>query len=345
MKKTQLQGVIGTVLGQAIGDAMGSQTEFNKSKRVTDLAPTWSYDYPAFSDDTQNFLAIAEALLTTQPPVFENRRPFRAADIDSLEPFMAELGQNFIRWQNGDPRWGQNDRSPGGTCGSGTSRLRQMGVEQWRETGSRNGGKGNGGAMRAASVGCYYRENPVQAFQVGALTSVPTHANLESMLASGGVAFLVANAISGVAFSKSIFQLLVCMDQWQDLMLYVPECTDQRVEFAVARVGQAFSGAMSGMTVSEFHRFNGNDGKGVEAMAAAIHANLLHNAYPAAIIALANDTGDSDSTAAIGGAVAGARWGIEAIPFRWQEDVEKSNYLFDVAERLYHQENPETEPA
>lgn len=334
MKKTKFQAAQGAVLGQAIGDAMGSQTEFSKSPRVVNLGRTWSYDFPAFSDDTQNFLAIAEALITAKPPVTKGN--FIAADMPDLEPFMIELGDNFVRWQNHDPRWGCNDRSPGGTCTGSTRALAREGTDKWRETGARDGGKGNGGAMRAAAVGVYYHENPLQAFQVGALTSVPTHANLESMLASGAVAFLVANAILGKPFAHSVFNLLDAMENWNRLMLFHPECKDQRPQFAIARVGQAFSAAMSGMTVKDFHNFNGNDGKGVEAMAAAIHANLIHNSYASTIISLANDTGDSDSTAAIGGAIAGARFGIENISQDWQNRVEKSEYLFDVAFRLFN---------
>lgn len=345
MRKTTYQALQGAVLGQAIGDAMGSQTEFHKGYKVSNLGPTWGYNDPAFSDDTQNFLAIAEALITTKPPVF-TRGHLIATDLEYLEPFMQEMGENFIRWIAGDPRWGDNDRSPGGTCMGGTRALKLRGTDQWRETGARNSGKGNGGAMRAASVGCYYWQNPVMAFQVGALTSVPTHANLESMMAAGGVAFLVARAIAGRAFADSIFLLLDCMDNWQELMIFKPECTDQRVEFAIARVGQAFAAAMAGKTVADFKRFNGHDGKGVEALAAAIHGNLIHNSYSATIISLANDTGDSDSTAAIGGAIAGARFGIDNIPSDWQHSIEKSDYLFDVAERLFAaSEQPETATA
>lgn len=342
MRKTTFQALQGAVFGQAIGDAMGSQTEFHKGTRVITLGPTWGYDEPAFSDDTQNFLAIAEALITTKPPVF-TRGHFIASDMEYIEPFMQEMGENFIRWISGDSRWGQNDRSPGGTCMGGTRALKNRGTDKWRETGSRDGGKGNGGAMRAASVGCYYWQNPVMAFQIGALSSVPTHANLESMMASGGVAFLVARAIAGRPFADSLFSLIECMANWDELLLYKPECNDQRVEFAIARVGQAFAAAMAGKTVADFKRFNGNDGKGVEAMAAAIHGNLIHNSYASTIISLANDTGDSDSTAAIGGAIAGARFGIDNIPANWQHSVEKSDYLFDVAERLFAaSEQPET---
>lgn len=316
--------LLGAILGQAIGDAMGSQTEFHKGRLVNDLGNTWGYPFPAFSDDTQMMLAIAEALLTVQP---------KTAQDSEVEAFMQECSSNFIKWRDGDPRWGQNDRSPGGTCLGGVYQLRSNGVQNWRSTGSLDGGKGNGGAMRASVVGCWFWQNATLAYQYGALTSVPTHNNLESLLASGAIAQLVALSIQGCSLRQALGIALETMANYRRNLVTIPVCKDQDPGFAIGRMGAAFG--LVSMSVSQFKQMNGNDGKGVEAVAAAIHANAKFTNYSDIICNLANYTGDSDTTPAIGGALAGARYGADFIRRDWKQRIEKSKYLHDLAERIW----------
>lgn len=342
--KDHFEAVQGAILGQAIGDAMGSQTEFRKGRPVVDLGPTWSYPIPAFSDDTQMMLAIAEALLSIKPQQV-TRYHVEDLKVDSpLDMLMQEISANFVKWDNGDLRWGANNRSPGGTCMSAVNQIRSNGIHNWHLTGAGSYGKGNGGAMRASVIGAYFWRNPMTAFQIGALSSVPTHNNLESLLASGAIAWLVASSIQGTPLTDSVVYLLELCHNYRNVLLSVPTCSDQSVEFAIARFGQAV--AARNMPVSQFKRINGNDGKGVEAVAAAIHANIRYSSYKPIITVLANETGDSDSTAAIGGALAGARFGIPFIPKAWQQRVEKSSYLFDVASRVWaDSKEPESDTA
>src|SRR5579864_5949649 len=150
--KNHFEAVQGAILGQAIGDAMGSQTEFHKGHAVTDLGPTWGYPVPAFSDDTQMMLAIAEALLSIKPPQVP-RYHVEELSLDSpLDMLMQEISANFVKWARDDPRWGANNRSPGGTCMRAVSQIRNRGAKQWQHTGAGSSGKGNGGAMRASVI-------------------------------------------------------------------------------------------------------------------------------------------------------------------------------------------------
>lgn len=315
------------MLGQAIGDAMGSQTEFRKGRDVNDLGPTWSYSFPAFSDDTQMAIAIAEGLLETLPnPNPKHSEPFYH------DAAMQAVARNFVAWDNG--KWGSNNRSPGGCCMSGVHRIRCLGAERWFETGSLSG-KGNGGAMRSSFVGCYFASNPLRAFQFGALSSVPTHNNLESLLASGAIAFLVAMSVNGQSLGLSMHSLMEVLGDWENVLISIPSSANRtEASFAISRLGSAYAAAKH-LTVSEFKQMNGNDGKGIEAVAAAIHANAKFSNYGQIITELANKTGDSDSTAAIGGALAGARFGYGFIRGSWRNRIETSKYLHDLAERLY----------
>jgi ADP-ribosylglycohydrolase len=322
--KTAKQAVIGAILGQAIGDAMGSQTEFHRndgSENVHDLGNTWNYPYPAFSDDTQNMLAIAEALIKC-PPVRG----------DSNRVFLTEVADNFVRWMDGDPRWGANNRSPGGTCMGGTDNYRRL--RDPFKSGIPTG-KGNGGAMRASVVGAALWKDPEFAFQIGALTSVPTHLNLESLLASGGVAFLTATSIQRIPFATAVLELAEMMLHYDQYLSFYRESQDANPEWCAGRVVDALRHAKDGWGQMEWKKFNGNDGKGLECLAAAIFYVTRSYNYSDTIIGCTNYTVDSDSTAAVAGAIAGARWGIQGIPTRWVERIEKTEYLADVANRIW----------
>jgi ADP-ribosyl-[dinitrogen reductase] hydrolase len=317
MKNHKL-AVIGTVLGQAIGDALGHPTEFNKSSFVRDLQRN-----NTFTDDTQMAMAIAEAILTVRP-----------TDPEDLDVLMQEVARNFVRWDDGDERWGMNDRSPGGCCMRGVRMVRTMGAENWRDTGDPTG-KGNGGVMRVSMVGATYWRDPFKAFQVGALTSVPTHNNIESILASGICAAIIAQCIQGKPFALALGNAVGWAGSF-DKNLLVPAGNDQfEPEHAIAHIAGAYALAKGGMNHADFNVWNGNDFKGAEALAAAIFWNARCSNFRDVVVGLANYTGDSDSTAAIGGAIAGARWGMGMIPTKWRHRVERSAYLHDLAERLW----------
>jgi ADP-ribosylglycohydrolase len=320
--KSQTEGIFGAVLGQAIGDAMGSQTEFRKGNKVSDLGPTWGYNYPAFSDDTQMALAIAESILAFEP-------------YPNIEDFMDVLGKNFVTWYHGThPNWGRNDRAPGGTCNGGCRAL-EVGTP-WTSSGSKNGGKGNGSAMRASVIGAAYCLNPMYAFMLGCLTSVPTHNNLEAILAAGGVSFLVARSINNVPFPQAVHELINIMSDLGNVPdeALAKDTTDQSQLFCVTRISAAFAASIARMDFDKFRSYNGNDGKGLEALAAAIYYNARACRFSDVIVNAANHAGDSDSVAAIAGAIAGARWGFSFIPSKWRKRVEQTKYLHELAARF-----------
>ena len=51
-----------------------------------------------------------------------------------------------------------------------------------------------------------------------------------------------------------------------------------------------------------------------------------------AILSAINLGGDADTVGACCGALAGANWGLEAIPDRWRQDLEDYKKILDCAE-------------
>lgn len=54
-----------------------------------------------------------------------------------------------------------------------------------------------------------------------------------------------------------------------------------------------------------------------------------------AVLSAVNLGGDADTVGACTGALAGACWGLEAIPLRWRRDLEGYSQLVQLADRVW----------
>ena len=85
---------------------------------------------------------------------------------------------------------------------------------------------------------------------------------------------------------------------------------------------------------------------GEEALAVAVYCCLRHTYdFSRCIITAVNHKGDSDSTGAIAGNILGAYLGYEAIEEKWKENLELSDVILGVADRLYGELVREPVPA
>lgn len=330
--------VKGAIFGQAIGDALGHPIEFAKTHTVMGLEPD-----NKFTDDTQMFCAIGEAMLEA-PPHIDN------------EKFMDVLAQKFIDWRS-NPLGGSH-RAPGNTC---MEAVRKLGTgRHWRQTGKTAQGKGNGSAMRAGIIGARYWKSPAYAFRLGCLTSVPTHNNLEAILSSGMVAYLVAASIAGVPWAEAVGGGLELCSAFQN---NVPDYPTNNVPFDNTRDGQApwkvvmqfangFVYGTGNIAADEFLRTNGNDFTAVPATAEAIYFNTRHDAFDEMVLDCANISDDSDTITAITGTIAGARFGFAGINEDWDEvqepdwkqSIEMREYLESLSQRIFEASIEEDAP-
>jgi ADP-ribosyl-[dinitrogen reductase] hydrolase len=73
----------------------------------------------------------------------------------------------------------------------------------------------------------------------------------------------------------------------------------------------------------------------VECSHAALSCFMHAKTAESAIISAINLGGDADTVGACTGALAGAYWGLEAIPGRWQRDLEGYENLVGLAEQVW----------
>lgn len=73
----------------------------------------------------------------------------------------------------------------------------------------------------------------------------------------------------------------------------------------------------------------------MDAMAMALHCVYITNSFQAAVLRAANTCGDADTVAAITGQLAGAVYGVQAIPDEWREVVQRWDRGGDICVRAY----------
>ena len=239
--------ILGCILGQAIGDALGAPVEFERS--VPKNLPGLSVLDNHFTDDTQMMAAIAEALLATPPHVHGE------------DDFMRELGKRFVEWHR-NPLGGSH-RGPGRACMTACHSL--AAGTPWNNSGGLSA-KGNGSAMRSSVVGAFYGKDLDFAWKIGCITSVPTHNNLEPILCAGVVSVLCAAGIKGLGWSEAFHEAIARVENWESSVPQYPRevvigpgYNNQDPAYVALHLNRAFAAAKTGTPDGTFTRENGDD--------------------------------------------------------------------------------------
>lgn len=326
---TTLDRFRGSILGLAIGDALGHPTEFVSTlagirarwgeKGVTDFESAGRHPPGTFTDDTQMSIAVARALI-------------RAGQLD-LDTLMTVMAEEFVAWY----RSPQNNRSPGGTCLTGC-RMLESGVA-WREAGVK-GSKGCGAAMRAAPIGLYFHGDTDAMIRVAAAQSVLTHAHPTGIASSVAAAAPVAWATQGKGLEGMLDYTRECVERLGPELLAELGCEARLIEDVGNReMLEALERVQAALPreAEDVCQLLGGGWIGEEAVAGALWCVLKsHGDFSRSVLSGANSSGDSDSLACIAGSVSGAYGGLAAIPQTWTERVEKTTIL-DLLARSLHE--------
>ena len=294
LSPAQLDRACGAVLGTAVGDALGAPYEFGLATVGPDgprmiggglggLAPG------EWTDDTTMSWAILDVAAT-------------GADLRSEEALTA-IARNFRDWYDTrPPDIGNQTRTILGAVGPDPTgaAMTTTSYDLHARTGHT---AGNGSLMRTAPVALPYLDDPdalvEAARKVGALTHYDLHAQEACVLWS----LAIRHAILHADF---------------DIRAGLDYLDDEGVEYWRERFDDAEQ--------SEPGRFTPN-GWAVAALQAAWSA-IVHTPVPAEgpecrhlVDSLRTAIGigdDTDTVAAIAGALLGARWGASAVPAEWR---------------------------
>lgn len=319
----QLSRARGALWGLACGDAFGMPNAFIPTRdrlrvwgTVTDLvsAPRESpyhagYEAGQVTDDTQQAFALTQAYARSR---------------GALDPEL--VAQELWRWLelNGGP----DSRAVGPST--------RTGLLEWRNgvsvTESGRRGTSNGGAMRITPIGVVHglrQSSQDQILESVVAACLPTHNTGPAISAAAGVAAAVAAGVAGAPWTDVLESGPRAATAARGLApwIYAPDVA-RRIDHAM-RVATSHKGDDD--FLSEVSEVVGSGEPAAEAIPAAFAVSARAQGDPAHAIRLAgNLEGDSDTIAAIAGAICGAWAGEDSVPAKWREQVGAVNNL-DVA--------------
>jgi ADP-ribosylglycohydrolase len=330
--------VRGSMFGLAYGDALGAPTEFLSYAEIVrrhelpgpmDLVGT-----PALvTDDTQMGLAVAHAVLDAR------------VDSGALTPdsFERRVSKRFLTWWDSP----DNTRAPGHTCMSACEELAK-GLP-WIEA-TRRGSKGCGANMRVTPLALIDWIDEATRCGAAQLQSAITHGHPTALAASDLTTAAVYALRAKVAIADlpgylrehAQTQREVYRGDWLGDELWRGPFGTSPQEFA-ARGWDECLGVLDRLdrAVAEGDRrsdpcqVTGAGWIAEEALATAVLCVVLYADDPRSALARAAATsGDSDSIAALAGAMLGAAHGMDGWPAEWLERIEYGSELAAVSAAL-----------
>ncbi len=287
----------GCILATAIGDSLGAPREGSlEISENRDLGPR-------YTDDTAMMIGVAESLI--------HCGGFNGHD----------MVERFIHNHLKEPWRGY---------GWGPPRIFNMILNQgrrWDEMLDRGlypgGSYGNGAAMRIAPIGLFYYDEPDTLREVVHRASIITHSH---ELAIEG-AFLQAYAVS-IALTTRAHDL----NREGFLMRLKAVTNNQDYLKKLSTIEGLLNQDVSKRDVI---RYLGNGIEALNSVPIAIYSFLANYDLEGALVYAVSLGGDADTIGAMTGAIAGAYYGMDAIPLRWTEALENRQYIQGLAERLW----------
>jgi ADP-ribosylglycohydrolase len=285
--------VVGAVLGSATGDALGAGYEFLPQDPDQEIAMIGGGPFAhkwakgEWTDDTQMAVAILDVIATG------------STDLE-------EIGANFLAWHAANPYdMGNQTRSVLSTADY-PEELTAI-ANAYVDANERSAG--NGGLMRTAPVALAALDDRVEIAQLAGSIASLTHAHPDSVAACVLWSLAIQEAIT-TAEPDQVFDWEAAT---RNGLQHVAE--DHRGRWD-ALITEAITGPPG--------LFNPN-GYVVTAFQAALSA-IVNTPVPSeqpadhlreALVAAIRIKDDTDTVAAIAGALLGARWGTGAIPEEW----------------------------
>lgn len=170
------------------------------------------------------------------------------------------------------------------------------------------GALGNGSIMRCAPLALFLHQDPERLVQASLDTARITHANPLCTWSASALNLMLSFLLNG---------------ERTDIARRAAELVPQE------EVRQTLLGAV-GRSVEELKA----GGHVLQTLESALWAFGNADGLEDAIVTAANLGGDADTRAAVTGALAGARYGVEAIPLRWLERLEGRDEIAQLADSL-----------
>jgi len=312
---------IGAILGCAVGDALGAPFEGappspDRFGSAGDVRYTKIPGYPVgqYTDDTQLTLAVIKAIC-------------RAKAVDG-----SVIADEFVKlWRTGEIV------GAGASCTEAVHNIVDLGMD-WKEAGTAQGRAGNGTAMRAAPIGLWNHSHPDRIRCDAEISSIITHKDIRSVGGTIAVAKAVALCVNSDALEPGEFLQDISRDV-RDVSALFEGCLDDLAQWLGLEPSEALpliyasgepdmgprrpgwvTAYVIPTVLCAFYCFLRAPGDFVECVTGAICAG-----------------GDTDTVAAIAGAISGAFNGVSSIPRNLIDSLKDSAEIIEITERFYRE--------
>ena len=317
----------GSLIGGAIGDALGYPVEFIGSFEAIkgkygelgitrlDTGYIGHSGKAVVSDDTQMTLFTANGLLNAKDQGISMRHGICRAYLEWYLTQTGEKSQSFNDcWISGVPELNAR-RAPGMTCLAALSDI-YNGIEPY------NNSKGCGGVMRIAPIPLYAvagaRMEIMESDRLAGDAAKITHLHPLGYIPAALMAHVIYRLAHDEQPTKSALKQYI-VEGMEALEKLYPENPDE-VEEMQELVEQVICCAQNAQPDLENILSLGEGWVGEEALAVALYCCLRHfDSFEDALIASVNHGGDSDSTGAVTGNILGAAVGYDAIPQHFKD--------------------------
>lgn len=306
MKNTIKSGLLGVAIGDALGVPVEFKTRDNlKQNPVTDMWEFMCWNQPrgTFSDDSSLAFCTAESLC-------------RGFDIE-------DMAQTFVKWMV-EGYWGAHYKvfDIGGTTKH--SLLRVVKGESAEFSGNFfDEDNGNGSLMRILPLVFYLqKEKDIEIIyrKVKAVSSI-THAHFRSVFACFIYVLYCLEILKDKDKFEAYKDMKVVLSKFLEDKKYNPaeiQLFDRILKYDMLYVESEIQ----------------SSGYVLHSLEASFWCFLNADSYEETVLRAVNLGGDTDTTAAIAGGLAGIYYGLDNIPEKWIEHLVRVNDIKDLAERL-----------
>jgi len=301
---------IGSMLGLAVGDALGAPVEFREKDSFDKIEQykrggKFNLEIGEYTDDTSLALCLAQSLIDKN-------------GVDQKDQL-----SKYLKWFE-DGYMSANNRSIG--CGKTTLRaLYRYMSKDCSECGNSRltKGAGNGSLMKTAPIALFYAKDTALAMEMAKKSSLTTHGLPICSDASMYMTGLIIGAIKG----KSKEELLS--------IEYAKELFDKRKNYRFHEEIIALAeGGYKDKSRDEIEA----RAYVVKTLESALWAFYNTNKFDEGLILVVNLGNDADTVGAVYGQLAGAYYGIDAISKEYRDNLMRRDFIEELALKL--QESP-----
>ena len=363
VKETEvnLDRIRGSLVGGAIGDALGYAVEFLQEDQIFrkyGCEGITEYDLvngkALISDDTQMTLFTANGILvgdtrlsmrgiggdpkTYVPNAYLDWLKTQESDINSVNHHERYTEKGGYSWLLDVPELYVR-RAPGNTCLSALETRAKEGYVDSFINSPINRSKGCGGIMRIAPLALKYRwgENFYgdieQIDMEAAELSAITHSHSLGYMPSAVVSHIISRILCSYDEMSLKDMVLEARDSVSKLF-----AGDKNLPVLVDIINRAVRLAEEADAddLDNIHAL-GEGWVAEETLGIALYCALKYqNDFSKAMITAVNHKGDSDSTGAVTGNILGALVGYTAIDSKWKKNLELLDVILEVADDLCH---------